>query len=717
MPSRRNPSIDAAGHPPPVRYEVDQDVAVIALENPPVNALTPEVLAALARLLDQATGEAQVKAMVLIGSGRMFSAGADIRRLEQLAKGKLAPNHQLRRLIDCIEAASKPVVAAIHGMALGGGLEVALGCHFRIATPSAEIALPEVKLGLIPGAGGTQRLPRLCGVSLAARLCATGETMTASDALEAGIIDHLADSDAELRSQAVRWAREAAAGARRTRAGEFAPRFVGPEADNELATLAATLSPKMRGQIAPAKAIDAVRVAGTVPFEEGLDRESELFLQCARSDQADALIHLFLAERSVAGRHRNVSSATIRQASIVGAGAMGRGIAIVYLDAGIPVHLIDVSPDPIEVSFAAIQEHYQRQIDRGKLSQQQVAERVSRLTRTTQLASVRRADIIVEAIPESLEMKRKLFSALDALAKPSAILASNTSSLDLDKLAAATRLPARVIGHHFFNPAPAMRLLEIVRGQATCDEVIATSMKLARQLGKIAVLVGNGFGFVGNRMFGPYQREAQFLVEEGATVAQVDQALRGFGMAMGPLEVSDLAGIDVGWRIRQQRTTTKLGTRKPLVADELYERGRYGRKTGAGWYRYEGRNIIPDPAVETLVQQTAEAAGIRRRKISDEEIVGRTMAALINEGAHLLSEQIARRAADIDLVYVHGFGFPRWRGGPMKYADRLGLKTIYDEICRFETTHGDCWQPAPLLKTLADHGDAFSELNGSTGAI
>jgi 3-hydroxyacyl-CoA dehydrogenase len=694
-----------------VLYELSDDVAIITLNNPPVNAFSPGVPESLFARLDEANADDSVTAIVLVGGGRTFSAGADIKEFGKLVAGESEKSDIFYRAIFRLEDSAKPVVAAIHGTALGGGLEVAMGCHYRIATGDAQVGLPEVKIGLIPGAMGTQRLPRLCGIARAAELCATGVMVGAADALTAGIIDRVAESD--LRAEAIAWAREFGTSGqppRKTR--EIADRL-GSDEENEraIAALKSKLAKRTRGQIAPAKAIEAVQLAGTLPFEEAIGREAELFAECLQSPQSAGLIHVFFGERLVAkvpGIDKTTSRRTIKSAAVVGAGTMGGGIAMTYANAGIPVTLKEVDQQQLEKGLATIRKNYEATVSRGKLTVDQLEQRISLISPTTDYEELADADIIVEAVFEGMELKKQVFSELDGIAKSDAILASNTSTLDIDQIASATRRPENVIGHHFFSPANVMRLMEIVRGTRSSDEVIATSMELARRLGKVGVLVGNCFGFVGNRMFEPYLREAQFLLEEGAGIQQVDQVLYDFGMAMGPLAVSDLAGIDVGWRIRQEiKDSIPAGMRSPLVADQLYEMGRYGQKTAAGWYRYEGREATVDPEIERLIETTSAGAGITRRAISDEEIIERTMYALANEGARILSEGIALRSADIDIVYVYGYGFPAWRGGPMKYADTVGLKQVYERVCHYHQTQGFWWEPAPLLKELAESGGTF----------
>ncbi len=696
-----------------VLYEVRDDVAVISMNNPPVNALSTGVPEGVIARLGEATADNSIKAIVLTGAGRAFCAGADIKGFAGMASGKKKDEFVLVRAVDTLENSSKPVIAAINGTALGGGLEVAMGCHYRIALASAQVGLPEVKIGLIPGAMGTQRLPRLCGIARGAELCATGRMVGAAEALQSGIIDKVVDD--HLVEAAVTFARHlVSAGKPPRKTSEITDRLGEPEQnDTAIAELSKSIARSTRGQIAPQRAIEAVQLAATMPFREAVEKERQFFDELLKSYQSKGLIHVFFGERAVAkipGISEQTPKREIKKAAVIGAGTMGGGIAMTYANAGIPVALKEVDRQQLDKGFDKIRKNYEATVSKGKMSEAAAQDRMALITPTLDNEPLADADIIVEAVFEGMDLKKKIFAELDLIAKPSAILASNTSTLDIDEIASATSRPESVIGHHFFSPANVMRLLEIVRGKATSDEVIASSMDLAKRLKKVGVLVGNCFGFVGNRMFHPYMREAQFLVEEGASVVSVDKALFDFGMAMGPLAVSDLAGIDVGWRIRQEtQDQIPAGMRRLLVADKLYELGRYGQKTSAGWYQYDGRNPIPDESVEQLIAKTAHEAGIERRPISDQEIIERTIYAMINEGAKILQEGIALRPIDIDIVYVYGYGFPAFRGGPMMHADTVGLRTVYDRVCEFEQSQGFWWQPAPLLKELAETGGTFAD--------
>ena len=694
-----------------VKYARHGDVAVLTIDNPPVNALSPGVPEGLGAGIQTAAGDPEVRAVVIIGGGRTFIAGADIREFGKVTSGE-KPRNSLHPLLLAIEDSAKPVVMALHGTAFGGGLEVAMAGHYRVAAPAAQVGQPEVKLGIIPGAAGTQRLPRLAGVSKAVEMCALGEPINAKDALAAGVVDKIVEGD--LLEGAIAFAREkAAVPAPKTR--ERNEKLGDPAGNTAIFALARENSRKTRrGQTAPLAAIDAVEAATKLSFEDGCKREAEIFRECLFSTQSKALIHAFFGERTVAkipDVPKDTQTYDIRRAAVIGAGTMGGGIAMNYANAGIPVIVRETSQEALDRGIATIRKNYENSVKKGRFSQAVMDQRMALITPQLSFDGFDQADIIVEAVFEGMELKKQIFAEIDKLAKPTCILASNTSTLDIDEIASATTRPQMVVGHHFFSPANVMRLLEIVRGKATSKEVIATSMGLAKKLNKVGVLAGNCRGFIGNRMIAPYGRESQFLVEEGAAVEAVDQAIYDFGLAMGPLAMGDLAGLDVGWRIRKEfKHLEKPGVRVPLVSDQLCEMGRFGQKTGAGWYKYdENRRAIPDPEVAALIEKTARAAGVERRPISAEEIVDRCIYALVNEGARLLEEGIAIRAVDIDIVYLNGYGFPAWRGGPMFYADTVGLKNVLARVEEFERRHGsDLWAPAPLLKRLAETGKTFA---------
>ncbi len=691
-----------------IELKIQGDIGVITVNNPPVNALSPGVPDGIDAAIQECCENSKIKAMILIGGGRTFIAGADIKEFGKITSGQRQTGGNLSSMLPSVEQSPKPVIAAIHGTAFGGGLETAMSCHYRVATRSAQVGQPEVKLGLIPGGGGTQRLPRLAGVIKAAQMCASGDPISAQEALASGILDRIIEGD--LLTGALEFAREIIASGRPPRKTCDLPL---PAFDaKELAELKGAVVKRSRGLMAPVKAVEAVEAA-TLPFDQGMQREAEIFFDCLYSDQSKSLIHVFFGEREVSkvpGIGSDIPLLPIRQAAVIGAGTMGGGIAMNYANAGIPVLLKEASQELLDRGLNIIRKNYAATVQKGRLTQAQMDQRISLIQPTLTYDRFDQVDIVVEAVFEGMELKKQIFSELDEVTKSDAILASNTSTLDIDAIAQATSRPQQVIGHHFFSPANVMRLLEIVRGKETSPQVIATSMVLAKTLKKVGVLVGNCFGFVGNRMFDPYMRESQFLVEEGATVQEVDAALTNFGMALGPMAVGDLAGLDVSWRIRQEfKHLIAPGIRQPLVSDLLCEQGRYGQKTGKGWYLYpEGsRAPVADASVAELIETCAAKAGIARRSISQEEIVQRTIFALINEGAKILEERIALRPVDIDIIYLFGYGFPAFRGGPMWYADTLGLANVYNKVCEFQQQHGALWTPAPLLKKLAESGKKF----------
>jgi 3-hydroxyacyl-CoA dehydrogenase len=688
------------------------DIAVVTIDNPPVNALSPGVPEGILDSIQAAANDPDIQAIVVIGAGATFIAGADIREFQKMTAG-LRPRLTLLPMLQSIEDTPKPVVMAIHGQALGGGLEVAMAGHYRVIAPGAQVGQPEVKLGIIPGAGGTQRLPRLAGVAKAVEMCAFGEPISAQEALALGIVDRIIEGD--LLSGAVLFAREVA--------GRPVPKT--RERNQKLAALDTALfdaardtaRKTRRGQPAPLAAIDAVEASTTLSFDEGCALEATLFDECLHSTPSKALIHAFFGERAV-NKIPDIPKGTrvydIRRAAVIGAGTMGGGIAMNYANAGIPVILKETTQEALNRGIGIIQKNYANSVQKGRFSQAAMDQRMALITPQLSYDGFDQADIIVEAVFEGMTLKKQIFGEIDALAKPACILASNTSTLDIDEIASATKRPEMVIGHHFFSPANVMRLLEVVRGKATSKEVIATSMALAKKIKKVAVLAGNCRGFIGNRMLAPYFREAQFLIEEGATVEDVNQTLYDFGFAMGPLAVSDLAGLDVGWRIRKEyKHLEKPGVRIPRVADRLCELGHFGQKTGGGFSKYDAdRRPLPDPETAALIEAVAREAGIARRSIGRQEILDRCLFALVNEGAKLLGEGFALRAVDIDIVYLNGYGFPAWRGGPMFYADTVGLSQVLDRVKEFEKQHGsDLWSPAPLLTSLAQDGLTFADFD------
>jgi 3-hydroxyacyl-CoA dehydrogenase len=701
-----------------VQLSKENDVAIITINNPPVNALSPGVPEGISEALDRIAVDDSVRAVVLIGGGRTFVAGADIKEFGKMTSGK-ARGAGLLPLLLKIEDSGKPVIVAIHGTAFGGGLELAMAGHYRVAVSSAQVGQPEVKLGIIPGAAGTQRLPRLAGVAKALEMCTTGNPVKAEEALKFGIVDRIIEGD--LLAGAIAFAREVA--------GKPAPKTrerngkLGSAADNAAIFSAAreTVAKKQRGLLAPVAAIDAIEIATQMPFQEGCQAEQKLFVECLFSEQSKSLIHVFFSEREVSkipGIPKETAIIPIKSAAVVGAGTMGGGIAMVLGNAGIPVLLKEMDQAALDRGRATIKSNYATSVKRGRFSQEAADERFNRITPTLSYDGFSNVDLVIEAVFEGMALKKEVFKELDRVCRPGAILASNTSTLSIDEIAASTSRPEFVIGTHFFSPANVMRLLEIVRGKATSKEVIATCMQLSKTLGKVGVLVGNCRGFVGNRMFGPYRREAQFLVEEGAGIEAVDKALVDFGNAMGPLAVGDLAGLDVGWRIRKEYRHLEVpGIRQPFAEDRLCELGRFGQKTGAGWYKYDDqRRAIPDPTVDELVRKWVAEAGIVQRQIPADEITDRCIYALVNEGARILEEGYALRASDIDIIYLNGYGFPAHRGGPMWYADAVGLKKVLERVSEFHRQHGETWRPAPLLKRLAEQGGSFAQFGKEEGA-
>jgi 3-hydroxyacyl-CoA dehydrogenase len=687
-----------------IRISKDGNVGIITVDNPPVNALSPGVPEGIQDALERHIADPSVAAIVLIGAGRTFIAGADIKEFGKVVAGQ-SKGHNLLPLMLAMEDSPKPVVVAIHGTALGGGLEVAMGGHYRVASPSAQVGQPEVKIGLIPGAAGTQRLPRLAGVELAARMCAFGESIKAPEALAAGILDQLIEGD--LLAGAVEFARQQSD---RPKPRE---RFIRPFDPEIFPTLRAQVRKALRNQTAPLAAISAVEAATQVSFEEGCRHERELFNQCLFGPQSKALIHAFFGEREVAkvpGLSRDTSPRPVKTAGVVGAGTMGGGIAMALANAGIPVRLRETSQEALDRGLATIRRNYAVSVAKGRFPQSVMDQRLALITPQLTWEGFDEADLIIEAVFENMQLKKEIFAILDRVARPGAILATNTSTLSIDEIASATRRPEDVAGTHFFSPANVMRLLEIVRGAETAPDVLATCLQLAKTIKKVGVVVGNCRGFVGNRMIHCYLREAQFLVEEGALPEQVDNVLYDFGMAMGPFAMGDLAGLDVGWRIRKEfQHLEKPGVRQPRISDALCERGRFGQKAGVGYYRYdESRKAAIDPDLASIINAVSTSQGIERREISTEEILDRTLLALVNEGARILEEGIAARAVDIDVIYLTGYGFPAFRGGPMFYADSLGLARVLEKIEALHAVHGELWEPAPLLVHLAREGRTFN---------
>jgi 3-hydroxyacyl-CoA dehydrogenase len=699
-----------------VRYDVRDRVAVITIDNPPVNALSAGVPEGISEAVERASGDDAADAIVLIGSGTTFIAGADITVFKQLKtrEQSIERSEAVHARLRKIEDVGKPLVAAIHGHALGGGLEFAMACHYRVAVAAAKVGQPEVLLGIIPGAGGTQRLPRLCGAALALEMCTDGKPVSASRAMKEGIVDAIVDGD--LLEGAVAFAKARAAAGERRKTRELDDKIHDRAAG--LAAVRATraaVAKTARGARAPLAAIDAIDACLTMDFAAGSRREIELFADCVLSNESKAMRHLFFAEREVAkipDVPKDTPTRDVRRAAVIGAGTMGGGIAMAYANSGIPVLLKDVDQATLERGLATIRKNYESTVAKGRMSADVMTKTMALITPTTSFDGFDGVDIVVEAIFENMDLKKSTFADLAQVTGPNCILASNTSTLDIDEFAQASGRPAQVVGHHFFSPANVMKLLEIVRGRETSKEVVATSLKLAKQLNKVGVVVGNCFGFVANRMLAYYMREAYLLLEEGGTVSQIDNTLTAFGLPVGPFGMQDIAGIDVGWRIRQYlKSVGKTRAEGPQseVPDRLYELGRYGQKTGAGWYKYEAgsRTRIPDPVVDQIAAEEAAKRGVARRTITDDEIIARITTALANEGARVLEDGFAIRASDIDVVYVHGFGFPRHRGGPMFYADTVGLPRVLSRVKEYRDRFGDHWQPAPYLERLVAEGRGF----------
>ena len=681
-----------------VDLQRDGELAVVTVDNPPVNALKHEVRAGLAEALRQARADGAVKAVVISCAGRTFFAGADI---TEFGKPPQAPS--LHDVIAAIEAIPKPVIAALHGTALGGGFELALACHFRVAVATARVGLPEVKLGLLPGAGGTQRLPRLVGPEKSLKMIVTGDPIQASEALTDGVIDEIVEGD--LTAGAVAFARRVVAEGRPlTLVRDREDKLIG----EGFADAAEELTRRLRGREAPAACVEAVRNAIVLPFEEGLKREGELFRKLVTGDQSRAQRHIFFAEREAA-KVMDMPEATkpraIARGAVIGAGTMGGGIAMCFANAGIPVTIVETGRDLLQRGLDRMAGNYRTTVSRGGLDAAEMERRMGLITGVTELGAIGEADVVIEAVFEEMDVKKRVFANLDRVAKPNALLATNTSTLDVDQIARATARPQDVLGMHFFSPANVMRLLEIVRGARTSFDALATAIALGRRLDKVPVTVGVCYGFVGNRMLARRSVETEHLLLEGALPQQIDAALTGFGFPMGPCAMMDLAGLDVGWRIRQGRGE------RALIEDALCDAGHYGQKTGKGYFRYEAgsRMPLPDAEVEKIILDAASRLGINRRPISEEEIVERMVLPMINEGARILEEGIAARPGDIDVIWVYGYGWPVWRGGPMHYADQLGLPHIRDRLRFYADRSGDeTLRPAPLLDRLAAEGRNFA---------
>ncbi|MGB6306325.1 MAG: 3-hydroxyacyl-CoA dehydrogenase NAD-binding domain-containing protein [Steroidobacteraceae bacterium] len=696
-------------------FEVREGVAVLTFENPPVNSLGLELRQALTAAIERANADSAVQAIVLIGSGAGFSGGADIR---EFGTPKAAAYPNLRTVIGTVEDSAKPVIAAVGGVCMGGGLELAMGCHYRVSVPGARIALPEVKLGLLPGAGGTQRLPRLLGVEAALNLIVSGATVASEKLRGTPLFDAFAEGD--LLEHALSFARRVTAEKRgRKRVRDI--KLDMPNADAYFQFARNTIKTVAGPYPAPLACLEAVAAAVEKPFEAGLKRERELFTGLMLSPESAALRHVFQAERAashILGIPDDTPVRPIAKVGVIGAGTMGGGITMSLINAGLPVVLLETKQEALDRGLANIRRNYQGALRKGTLSEASLEQRLALITPTLDYAPLRDVDLVIEAVFESMEVKRQVFETLDGVARQGAILASNTSALNLNDIANFTRRPQEVIGLHFFSPANVMRLLEVVRGAKTAPDVLATAMRLSKTMGKIAVVSGVCDGFIGNRMLARYGAAAHDLLMAGALPQQVDAALQDFGMAMGPFRVGDLAGLDIGWALRKRRAAEFPDRDFSNVSDVLCEAGRFGQKTGAGWYRYDpgSRSPIPDPKVTAIIEEYRRQKGFTPRDVSAEEIVERCLCALINEGARIIEDGIAQRASDIDLVYLNGYGFPAYRGGPMFYADQTGLHEIAHALQRIAAQPGSdvgAWTPAPLLTRLAQQGQTFSGFKGS----
>ncbi len=694
-------------------YKVHGSVAVITMANPPVNGLGLATRQGIVEGLGRANADAAVTSIVITGAGGAFSGGADIK---EFGTDKSLQEPNLLSVIAAIENSAKPVVAAMHSVAMGGGLELALGCHYRIAAPGCSIALPEVKLGLIPGAGGTQRLPRVIGVEAALNLIVSGEPVK-SEMIGAvpgqKLFDKMAASAESLAAEALAFAQSVADARPLPLVRNFPCKH--PEGDAYFQFARNMVKGMAKNFPAPAKCVDAVEAATKKKFADGMAVEREIFINLMWTAESRALRHLFMAERA-ASKIPDVASDTpkrdIKLVGVIGAGTMGGGISMNFLNAGIPVKILEMKQEALDRGVATIKKNYEAQVKKGKLKQDKYEQRMALLSTTLSYDDFKDCDLIIEAVFEEMGVKEAVFKQLDTVAKPGAILASNTSTLDVDKIAAFTKRPQDVVGMHFFSPANVMKLLEVVRGKETAKDVLATVMAIGKKIKKTSVVSGVCDGFIGNRMIEQYSRQAGFLLDEGCTPQQVDKAVEKFGFAMGPFRMGDLAGNDIGWAIRKRRAVERADMKYSRTADKLCELGRFGQKTGAGWYDYQAgkRDAIPSELVNKMIEDHRKELGITPRKISDEEIVQRLVFALVNEGAHILEDGIASKSGDIDMVYLTGYGFPIHRGGPMHYASEVGLFNVVQAMDRFAKNpldDAEFWKPAPLLARLAAEGKAF----------
>ena len=691
----------------PVRLEHDGDIGVIVVDYPPVNALGPGVADGIVDALNRGNADPNIRAMVLIGAGRSFIAGADIRGFG--TGRKRAPIGS--RTYDVLDAGKKPVVAAIHGYALGGGLENAMACHYRIAVPGAKVGLPEVQIGILPGGGGTQRLPRLVGPKVALEMITSGRHVPAPEALTLGILDEVLADGADLRASAVAYARRMADVRPLPRVRD---RDVPAYEPGLFDTTRKAIARRARNQKAPYRCIEAVEAACTLSFDDGIAREAAFFAELENSDEARALRYAFFAEREVAklpDLPAGIQPRDFQAPAVIGAGTMGGGIAMSFADFGYDVKIMDATADALDRGMERIRTNYATSVKRGSLAQDEMERRLARIHPVTGYDDIKDCDVVVEAVFERMDVKKPVFARLDEVMNPDALLFSNTSALDMDELAAETKRPEKIAGTHFFSPANVMKLLEVVRPSQASPETLATAMAMGRRIGKISAMAGNTDGFVANRSRAPFNSEMVILLEEGCLPEQVDKVMVDFGYPMGPFAVGDLAGLDIGAEGRKRRAAANPNYRKLPIADRLVELGRYGQKTSAGWYRYEkgDRTPHPDPEVAAIIKQVAAELGVPQHDFSDQEILFRLLFSSVNEACRILEEGKAYRASDIDVMWLHGFGFPRYRGGLMYWADGIGVKNVYDQIARWHQQYGERWAPARLLRQLAESGTPFRE--------
>ncbi len=692
-----------------VRFSKKGAIGVITVDNPPVNALSPGVPEGILAGLEKGNADPEVKAMVLIGAGRGFIAGADIKHL-----GKPRPPG-FKRTHDVIEANEKPVVAAIHGFALGGGLENALGCHYRVAVRSAKVGLPEVLIGVLPGGGGTQRLPRLIGPKAALEIIVTGRHVPAEEAKQLGILDEVVE-DGELLERAIEFAERIADKRPIPRIRDMDEKLAEAKADPGMFDeMRRKIARRARNQIAPYQCIKCVEAAVSLPFDQGIQRERELFEEIVNGEEAKALRYAFFAEREAAKLPdipKDTPVVDVKLAAVVGAGTMGGGIAMSFADFGYPVRILEKDKETLDKGMARIRANYETSVKRGSLDAEEMERRLARIEPVLEYSQIADADIVIEAVFEEMGVKKEVFATLDRTMKDGALIVSNTSALDIDEIAAATKRPGVVAGAHFFSPANVMKLLEIVKGAKSDKTTIATLSQLSKKIGKVGVVCGNCDGFLANRSRAPFNTEMNILVEEGALPEQIDKVMVDFGYPMGPFAVGDLAGLDIGYAGRKRRQKENPNAYRALpIADRIVEMGRYGQKTGKGWYRYEpgDRTPHPDPEVTALIRQMSAELGVPQREFTDEEILRRLLFSSVNEACKILEEGIAYRASDVDVMWLYGFGFPRYRGGLMYWADQIGVKEVYRQVEEWHREYGDRWKPAELLRRLAESGTSFRE--------